>query len=109
MVSKLDVLGLLAASEEATLRVTAEHDRLTELMASPEYLRHSSAVINEALKDGFDVLQLPNGDIVTTGTRVVVHNFTWDAAKKKLVKLRAGNEKSAARGAGQAAVAEAAE
>jgi hypothetical protein len=40
---------------------------------------------------------MPNGDIVTTGTRVVVHNFIWDAAKKKLVKSRAAADKSAVR------------
>jgi Protein of unknown function (DUF2671) len=66
---------------------------LGDLMSNPEYLRHSSSVINEALKDGFDVLQMPNGDIVTTGTKVIVNTFVWDAAKSKLVKAKAASEK----------------
>lgn len=66
---------------------------LGDLMANPEYLRHSSSIINEALKDGFDVLQLPNGDIVTTGTRIVTNTYSWDNGKKKLVKARTPSEK----------------
>ena len=56
-------------------------------------MSHSSSVINDALKDGFDVLQMPNGDIVTTGTKVIVNTFVWDAAKGKLVKAKAASEK----------------
>lgn len=70
---------------------------LSDLMANPEYLRHSSTIINDALKEGFDVLQLPNGDIVTTGTKIVTNNFVWDASKGKLVKSRAGSEKPRSR------------
>jgi hypothetical protein len=95
MASKSSLMTQFAVSKDVPLRTSAGDDHLAELMASPEYLRHSSAVINEALKEGFDVLQLPSGDIVTTGTRIIVNNFTWDAAKKKFVKSRAGAEKSA--------------
>lgn len=74
---------------------TAEDDgnALADLMANPEYLRHSSSIINDALKDGFDVLQLPNGDIVTTGTKIITNTYAWDAGKSKLVKARAANDK----------------
>lgn len=58
-------------------------------MTSPSYLRQSSTLINEALKSGFDVLQLSNGDIVTTGTKTIVNKYTWDAGKGKLVKNKA--------------------
>ena len=72
---------------------TAEDDgnALSDLMANPEYLRHSSSIINEALKDGFDVLQLPNGDIVTTGTKIITNTYAWDASKSKLMKARASS------------------
>lgn len=74
---------------------TAEDDgnALADLMANPEYLRHSSSIINDALKDGFDVLQLPNGDIVTTGTKIITNTYAWDAGKSKLVKARAASDK----------------
>ncbi len=97
MASKSNYMTWLALSKDMPLRPEEGDSHLAELMASPEYLRHSSAVINEALKEGFDVLQLPNGDIVTTGTRIIVNNFTWDTVKKKLIKTRAGAEKSATR------------
>lgn len=70
-----------------------DDNALSDLMANPEYLRHSSSIINEALKDGFDVLQLPNGDIVTTGTRIITNTYVWDQGKAKLVKARAANDK----------------
>jgi len=57
-------------------------------MANPTYLRQSSALINDALKNGFDVLQLANGDIVTTGTKIVVTQYNWNATKGKLVKVK---------------------
>lgn len=61
---------------------------LGELMADPDYLRQSSALINEALQKGFDVLQLANGDIVTTGTKTIVHQYSWDSEKGKLAKVK---------------------
>lgn len=88
---------------------TAEDDgnMLSDLMANPEYLRHSSSIINDALKDGFDVLQLPNGDIVTTGTKIITNTYEWDAGKAKLVKARAANDKPRkGRGKGKAADAD---
>ncbi len=61
---------------------------LAELMSDPDYLRQSSALINEALQKGFDVLQLANGDIVTTGTKTIVYQYSWDAEKGKLAKVK---------------------
>lgn len=61
---------------------------ISDMMADPRYLRQSSALINEALQKGFDVLQLANGDIVTTGTKTVVYQYTWDLEKGKLVKAK---------------------
>ena len=61
---------------------------VVNMMTDPAYLRQSSALINEALQKGFDVLQLANGDVVTTGTKTVVYQYTWDAEKSKLVKTK---------------------
>ncbi len=63
-------------------------NQLADLMSDPAYLRHSSALINEALQKGFDVLQLANGDIVTTGTKTIVHTYSWDMGKGKLERLK---------------------
>lgn len=61
---------------------------ITNMMMDPRYLRQSSSLIQDALQRGFDVLQLANGDIVTTGTKTVVYQYTWDPEKGKLVKTK---------------------
>lgn len=81
--SKL-LAGLNALPKDDKQIEAANH--LADLMADPAYLRHSSALINEALQKGFDVLQLANGDIVTTGTKTIVNTYSWDAAHGKLAK-----------------------
>src|ERR1700761_37315 len=70
-------------------RKTAESEpEITNMMLDPRYLRQSSSLIHEALQKGFDVLQLANGDIVTTGTKTVVCQYTWDTEKGKLMKTK---------------------
>lgn len=64
------------------------NSEILEMMNDPRYLRQSSALINEALQKGFDVLQLADGDIITTGTKTVVYQYTWDKDKGKLVKTK---------------------
>lgn len=61
---------------------------VVNMMNDPAYLRQSSALINDALQKGFDVLQLATGDVVTTGTKTVVYQYTWDSEKAKLVKTK---------------------
>ena len=65
------------------------------MMLDPRYLRQSSSLIQEALQKGFDVLQLATGDIVTTGTKTIVHQYTWDEEKGKLVKCKPDRKKRA--------------
>jgi hypothetical protein len=64
-------------------------------MTNPLYLRQSSSLIQDALKNGLDVLQLANGDIVTTGTKTIVTKYSWDTARNKLVKLKAAKPAAA--------------
>src|SRR3982750_469383 len=61
---------------------------IPNMMLDPRYLRQSSALIQDALQKGFDVLQLANGDIVTTGTKTVVYQYSWDDEKGKLTKAK---------------------
>jgi hypothetical protein len=93
MTYKNNIFSSINVTKDAKAAAHDDENALADLMANPEYLRHSSAIINEALKDGFDVLQLPNGDIVTNGTKIITHVYAWDAAKSKLVKGRAPTEK----------------
>ena len=89
MAYKTKVFNSLNVTREAKSNASEDSNDLADLMANPEYLRYSSSIINEALKDGFDVLQLPNGDIVTTGTKVITNTYVWDADKGTMSKARA--------------------
>lgn len=61
---------------------------MPDVMANANYLRQSSALINDALQKGFDVLQMANGDIVLTGTKTVVYRYSWEQKAAKLVKAK---------------------
>jgi hypothetical protein len=87
----------LNITKDAKAVAVDDDNALSDLMANPEYLRHSSSIINDALKDGFDVLQLPNGDIVATGTKTIVHTYSWDNANSSLVKIRTVSDKPRAK------------
>lgn len=67
------------------------------MMLDARYLRQSSSLIQDALQKGFDVLQLANGDIVTTGTKTVVYQYAWDMEKGKLVKTKPDANRKARR------------
>lgn len=55
-----------------------------DVMLDSRYIKHSSNLISDALQKGFDVLQMSNGDIVTTGTKTVVYKYTWEEEAGKL-------------------------
>jgi ATP-dependent DNA ligase len=97
MAYKTKVFNSLNITRDAKSNSGEETSDLAELMANPEYLRYSSSIINDALKDGFDVLQLPNGDIITTGTKIITNTYVWDAESNALTKARAGGNAKRAR------------
>jgi hypothetical protein len=84
---KIDLTSKRMASQITKKPVEAEPE-ITNMMLDARYLRQSSSLIQDALQKGFDVLQLANGDIVTTGTKTVVYHYTWDQEKGKLVKSK---------------------
>jgi len=84
---RIDFLSKHAASS-TTKRASDAEQEITNMMLDPRYLRQSSSLIQDALQKGFDVLQLANGDIVTTGTKTVVYQYAWDNEKGKLVKAK---------------------
>ncbi|HCR86520.1 MAG TPA: hypothetical protein DIV86_07585 [Alphaproteobacteria bacterium] len=51
------------------------------------YIDASEEIIKDALKNGFDVIHMENGDIITTGTKVIITQYHWDSEKKKMVKV----------------------
>ncbi|MDE3059855.1 MAG: DUF2671 domain-containing protein [Pseudomonadota bacterium] len=71
-----------------TKKMVEGEPEITNMMLDPRYLRQSSSLIQDALQKGFDVLQLANGDIVTTGTKTVVYQYSWDEEKGKLMRSK---------------------
>jgi hypothetical protein len=67
--------------------VPESEKNISEMMLDPAYLRQSSALINEALQGGFDVLQLPNGDIIMTGTKLLCINIVGIKKPANSLKL----------------------
>jgi hypothetical protein len=58
-----------------------------DYMQDEDYRESCFEVINEALQKGFDVIHMENGDIITTGTKIIVTQYRWDSAKRKLAKI----------------------
>ncbi len=90
LIKKLD----LASKATTPTPGTPAEEAMMENMSDPRYLRQSSALINDALQKGFDVLQLADGDIVMTGVKTVVYQYTWDNQQGKLVRTKAASQKN---------------
>ena len=93
---KLDLNTKRIATSAAKKAAEGEPE-ITNMMLDPRYLRQSSSLIQDSLQKGFDVLQLANGDIVTTGTKTVVYQYTWDSEKGKLIKSKPESGRKARR------------
>jgi hypothetical protein len=52
-----------------------------------KYICNSTGLITESLQKGFDVAQLPNGDIIVTEIKVVNVQYSWDKVKQKMVRI----------------------
>ena len=96
MIDKNNLLKKLGLQDDPAIRKKEKKaPGIINDMSSASYLRQSSSLINDALKSGYDVLQMANGDIVTTGTKIVVTRYKWDQTKGKLVKQKAEAQASA--------------
>lgn len=89
LINNMDLASKSASGSAGNL---AEKEMMNK-MSDPGYLRQSSALINDALQKGFDVMQLADGDIVMTGVKTVVYQYSWDADQGKLVRNKAVSHK----------------
>jgi len=58
-----------------------------DFLGDDAYVESCQEIMGDALKNGYDVLHMENGDIITTGTKIIVTQYHWDPAKKKMVKV----------------------
>lgn len=59
----------------------------TDILTDLEYICKSTKLITEALRNGCDIAQLPNGDVMITETKVVHMYYTWDKTKEKMTRV----------------------
>ncbi len=68
-------------------KTTTKNKKLdrTDVLQDLQYICESSGVITSALREGKDVAQLPNGDIIVTEIRVINTQYKWNAKDNCLV------------------------
>ncbi len=54
------------------------------------YIRKSSVLVNDALHKGSDIMQMPNGDIHVTETKVVTYKYEWNTEKGRFERASSG-------------------
>jgi len=59
----------------------------TEILTNVEYICKSTKLISDSLRNGCDIAQLPNGDVVVTETKVVHMHYVWNKEKGKMIRL----------------------
>jgi hypothetical protein len=69
---------------------TTEKATTEDLLLDGNYIRWSSKLIADALRENCDVLQMPNGDVVITAVRTMTYQYSWDAKKRKMVRSQSG-------------------
>ena len=57
-----------------------------DIFSDINYICKTTSLIVECLKNGLDVAQLPNGDILTTEVKTVNTQYSWDKIKQRMFK-----------------------
>ncbi len=72
-----------SANEEDIIKNSEEQDIFNNI----EYICQFTDLITESLQKGFDIAQLPNGDVIVTEIRRINVQYRWDKQKRKIIKL----------------------
>jgi len=62
-------------------------DEDNEIFSDIRYICNSTNLITESLQKGFDVTQMPNGDVIVTEIKTINIQYSWDKAKRKMVRI----------------------
>ena len=63
-----------------------EEESKDDIFSDINYICKATPLIVESLKNGLDVAQLPNGDILTTEVKTVNTQYSWDKTKQRMFK-----------------------
>lgn len=58
-----------------------------QILTDVQYICKSTTLITDSLRNGNDIAQLPNGDIMVTEVKVVHMHYTWDKDKCKMIRI----------------------
>jgi hypothetical protein len=61
-----------------------------DIFSDINYICKTTPLIVDSLKNGLDVAQLPNGDILTTEVKTVNTQYSCDKTKQRLFKASQG-------------------
>jgi len=67
-----------------------EEESKDDIFSDINYICKTTPLIVDSLKNGLDVAQLPNGDILTTEVKTVNTQYSWDKTKQRLFKASQG-------------------
>lgn len=74
-------------TSNALQSTTQNDDAELWIFSDIKYICSSTELITESLQKGFDIAQLPNGDIIITEVKTVNIRYSWDRKKQKMIKL----------------------
>ena len=63
-----------------------EEESKDDIFSDINYICKTTPLIVDSLKNGLDVAQLPNGDILTTEVKTVNTQYSWDKTKQRMFK-----------------------
>lgn len=75
------------ATTDKKVTTETQGTNIPETLTNVEYICKSTKLISDSLRNGCDIAQLPNGDVMVTETKVVHMHYVWNKEKGKMVRL----------------------
>ncbi|NDB82097.1 MAG: DUF2671 domain-containing protein [Alphaproteobacteria bacterium] len=57
-----------------------------EILTNIKYICKITPIITESLRNGCDVAQMANGDIIVSEVKTVNTHYSWDDSKERMMK-----------------------
>jgi hypothetical protein len=63
-----------------------------DILLDKDYIKQSYHMVTDALQKGFDVAQLPDGEIYITEVKTVTSRYSWNTSGASFDKTRTGSK-----------------
>ena len=67
--------------------MNTEIEEAGDIFQDIRYICKTTPLITESLRDGRDVVQMPNGDIIVTEIKTVSTQYSWDERKQRMLRV----------------------